>query len=252
MRVNTGNLKSLPSSWATLYRVAGTAAIVMAVLIPVQSFLFIAYPPPSTVVDYFALFQRSPFVGLLNLDLLLVLDNILMVLIYLGLYMALRRINPSLITIGLTLSLVGIAAYLASNTGFEMLSLSHRYAAATTEAQRASLLAAGQGMLAIYSGTGFAAYYVLNAVALLLFSWVMLRSSVFSKANAYLGLAAGFLMSIPSTAGLIGVLFAMLSLVPWFAWLMLFSRQIFRLAQADEFRARSMEAKPLGAAEMAP
>ena len=225
------NTETSISDWKSLYKVGGVAALIMLPIIPLQSFIFIAYPPPATVIDFFILFQKNWFVGLLDRDLLLIVDNVLLILIYLALYAALVQANKFLMTIGLAFSLIGIAAYFPSNTAFEMSSLSHQYAAATTEAQRATLLAAGQAMLAIYSGTAFNVYYVLNAIALLIFSAVMLRSSVFSKTTAYLGLAAGILMIIPSTAGMIGIYFSLLSLIPWFVWLILFARRLFQLAR---------------------
>lgn len=220
------------STWKPLFKIGGIAALIMLPIIPLESFIFIAFPPPSTVIDFFTLFQKNWFVGLLDRDLLLIVDNVLLILIYLALYAALVRANQSLMTIGLTLSLIGIASYFPSNTAFEMLSLSHQYAASTTEAQKTILLASGQSMLAIYQGTAFDVYYVLNAIALLIFSIVMLRSNIFSKANAYLGIAAGILMIIPSTAGTIGIYFSLFSLVPWFVWLILFARRLFQLARA--------------------
>jgi hypothetical protein len=49
-------------------------------------------------------------------------------------------------------------------TAFDVLSLSNQYAAAATDAQRSMFLAAGQAMLAIYQGSAFDVYYVLNCV----------------------------------------------------------------------------------------
>ena len=137
---------------------------------------------------FFTVFQNNWLLGLLNLDLLYIVTNVLMILIYLALYAALKRTSESSIAIALTLGLVGIAAYFASNTAFEMLSLSNQYAAATTEAQSTMFLGSGQAMLEIYKGTAFAVYYVLNAAALLIFAAVMLRSNIFSKVTAYIGI----------------------------------------------------------------
>jgi hypothetical protein len=109
----------------------------------------------------------------------------------------------------LAIGLVGIAAYFASNTAFE--------------------LAAGQAMLAIYQGSASNVYYVLNAIALLLISTVMLRSNIFSKVTAYWGILAGVLMLVPSTAGTIGIAFAFASLVPWAIFSVLIARRLFRL-----------------------
>lgn len=131
------------SRWKGLYKVGGVAALTMLVLIPIQIIIFIAWPPPGTVEGYFTLFQDNWLLGLLNLDLLYMLTNALVVLIYLALYAALRRTSESSMAIALVVGLVGIAAYFASNTAFEMLSLSNQYAAATTDAQRTIFMAAG-------------------------------------------------------------------------------------------------------------
>lgn len=219
------------SGWKLLYRVGGAAALTIVGIMIVQIIVFIASPPPSAVLGYFTLFHRNGLLGLLSLDLLYVVDNALVVLLYLALYAALRRASPSLMAIALAFGLVGIAAYFASNTAFEMLSLSNQYAAATTDAQRSLLQAAGQAMLATFQGTAFDVYYILGAVATLIISLVMLRSGIFGKATAYAGIAAGVLMVIPSTAGTIGLYFAFASLVPTAIWLVLIARRLFRLAQ---------------------
>jgi len=76
-----------------------------------------------------------------------------------------------------------------------MLSLSNQYATATTEAQRAMFLAAGQAVLAIhqnagYAGSGIYLSFLLVSAASLIISVVMLRSSIFSQGTAYMGILA--------------------------------------------------------------
>jgi len=204
--------------------------VVMVAIIPIQILVYTIYPPPDTVLGFFTLFQKSWLLGLLSMDLLYILNNMLLGLIYLALYLALKRHGESLMTIALMLGLLGIAAYFPSNTAFEMLSLSNQYAAAATETQRALFLSAGEAMLAIYIGTAFNVYYVLNAAALLIFAVMMLRSDVFSKATGYAGLIAGILMIIPSTAGTLGLIFALASLVPWTVFSVLIARRFFALS----------------------
>jgi hypothetical protein len=207
------------------------AALTIVGIMVIQIIVFIASPPPSTVLGYFTLFHKNGLLGLLSLDLLYVVDNALVVVLYLALYAALRRASLSFMAIALALGLVGIAAYFASNTAFKMLSLSSQYAAATTDAQRSLFQASGQAMLAIYQGTAFDVYYLLGAAATLTISVVMLRGNIFGKTTAYAGMAAGVLMLIPSTAGTIGLYFAFGSLVPTAIWLILIARRLFRLAQ---------------------
>jgi Domain of unknown function (DUF4386) len=226
------HIETTDSAWKPLYKVGGAAALILLGLIPIQIIIFIAHPPPSTVIGYFTLFQNNWLLGLLNLDLLYMLTMVLTVLIYLALYAALRRASPSFMAIALTLGLVGIAVYFASNTAFEMLSLSSQYAAATTDAQRSTFLAAGQAMLALYQGTAFDVSYVLGGVTSLIIAVVMLRSNIFSKGTAYVGLLMSVMMVVPPTIGTIGLVFALISLLPLAIWFILIARRFFMLAQS--------------------
>lgn len=67
-------------------------------------------------------------------------------------------------------------------------------------------------------------------------SAVMLRSHMFSKVTGYAGLSAGILMSVPSTAGMIGVIFSLLSLVPLAVWLALIARRLLRSGTVERDR----------------
>jgi len=217
------------SRWKNLYRVGGTAALTVVGIMVVQIIIFVLWPPPETVEGFFALMQAQPLLGLLSMDLLYILNNTLLVLIYLALFFALRRSSETAVLIAMLLGTLGVAAYYASNTGFEMLALSKQYAGADNEAQRTALLGAGQALLAIYKGTAFDTYYVLNAAALLIFAMVMLRSKVFSKATGWVGLVSGLLMTIPSTAGAVGLIFSLASLVPWAVFSVMIARRFFQM-----------------------
>src|SRR5574341_760444 len=222
------------SDWKSLYRVGGVAALLMFVLTLVQSFIFIAYPPPSTVIDYFTLFQKNKILGLLDLDLLLIVINILLILIYLALYAALSRFNKSYTAIALVIGLVGTTLFFASREAtFGMLSLSDQYTAATTDAQRAMFLAAGQALLTIYNGIVFDLSYILGGLVILIFSIVMLQSNIFDKAIAYVGIVMGILMLMPPTVGTIVLLLSLISLVPTLIWLIPIARRLFQLGRAS-------------------
>ena len=197
---------------------------------PVQVAIFIAWPPPVTVTGFFEVFLDNALRGLLNLDLLYIVSNVLLIPLYLALYVALQRGNKSLMTLALALGFVGLAAYFNTNPSFEMLALSGQYAAATSDATRATFLAAGEALLASYTGTAFNVYYVLDGIALLLIAAVMFRSTVFSQLTAWAGLAAGILMMVPSSAGMLGMIFAMASLIPWALFSALVARKLLQMA----------------------
>ena len=152
-------------------------------------------------------------------------------LVLLALYAALRRASPSFMAIALTSGLVGIAAYFASSTAFNMLSLSSQYAAATTEAQRSLVPGIWAGNACSLAGHCFDVGYVLLGVALLIIAVVMLRSTLFGEVTAYVGILLGVMSLLPPTAGTIGLLFALGSLVPLEIWLILIARRLFQLGQ---------------------
>jgi len=223
--------ESIESRWKGIFIAGGMAAFSMLLFIIIQIIVFVIWPPPTTVTDYFLLFQTNWFLGLLNLDLIYIVDSALLILIYLAVYLVLRRADESSMLIALILGLVGIAAYFASNTAFEMLSLSNQYAAAATEAQKTMFVTAGQVMLETYKGTAFDIYYVLNTIVLFLFSPVMLRSRLFTNATSYFRFLAGILMIVPSTAGTLGLYFSLASLIPWAIWLILVGQRLFQFGR---------------------
>lgn len=227
--IDESNVETADFAWKSLYRIGGTAALTMAVFIPIQIIIYVAWPPPTTVIGWFTLFQSNWLLALLDMDLLLIVDQVLVALVLLALYIALRRDSQSFMAIALVAGLVGIAAYFASTAAFEMLSLSAQYWAATTHAQRSMILAAGQAMLAIYQGTAFDVGYILEGFALLIVAVVMLRSTTFGKATAYVGILLGVMSLVPPTAGTIGLFFSLGSLVPLEIWDILVARRLFQL-----------------------
>jgi len=217
-----------------LYKIGGIMAIIIVILIPIQMFIFIAWPPPDNALDYFDLFHKNWLLGLLSLDLLYILNNILLIFVYLGLYATLRRVNQAYMLIALILGLIGIASYYASTVAFEMLSLSKQFSIAENEELKIQLLTAGKIMLENYKGTAFDVYYVLNAITLLIISKVMFQDKIFSKTTAIWGLVSGVFMLIPTTAGMLGLTFGIASLIPWIVFSILIAKRLLRLSKEKE------------------
>jgi uncharacterized protein DUF4386 len=233
------------SAWKPLYRVGGGAALLSVVCIVVAIVVFLAWPPPTSIESWFALFQRNAFLGLLDLDLLLVTSYVVLIPLYLALYVALRRASQSFMAIALAFNLVGAALILGVNPGAAMLTLSDHYATATTDAQRETFLAAGQALITNWSGTAFVVGYLLGGIGVLITAAVMLRSKVFSKFIAYTGLVMGALMLIPASAGTVGLLLSLVSLAPTVVWLILVARRLFHLAASSEMDGYALPAKAL-------
>src|SRR6185312_2247349 len=69
------------ANWRVLFHAAGIAALTVAALIPLQGLVYVLWPPPTTVMDYFTVFQISPVLGFLDLDVLLIVDQVLIVIV---------------------------------------------------------------------------------------------------------------------------------------------------------------------------
>ena len=222
------------AQWKVLFRVGGIAALLMALFIPIQLTVFILWPPPATVTGWFALFQNSRIIGLLDMDLLLIVDQVFMILIFLALYIALRRASPSAMAVAVVLGVGGAITYFASTSAFEMLSLSGKYAAAATDAERSVILAAGEVMLANWQGTAFNVSYVMAGVALLIIAIVMVRSKIFGKTAAYTAVILGVMALLPPTAGMVGMIFSLGSLLPLEIWAILVGLRFLRISGQQE------------------
>lgn len=230
--MNEARGQSAGAAWKSLYTIGGAAGAFMAVFIPTTVVVFVVSPPPQTVADHFALFQTSKLLGLLGMDLLYLLGNLLMIPSFLALYVALRRTSESLMAISLTLLLVGVVALVVARPAFEMMALSDGYAAASTDAERAVFMAAGEAMWALYRGTAFQVHYVFGGIGFVLLAIVMLRSEVFGKAAGYAGLAAQ-VVAFGYYLPVIGVALATLSALLYWVWYILVAIRLLQLGRGD-------------------
>jgi hypothetical protein len=228
-----GDAETEDSAWKGLYLIGGVGGLIAGALTLIDFLVFVVWSQPSLTdaQGWFTLFQQNWLIGLLDLDLLGIIAYLLLLPTILSLYFSLRRTSQSWMIIGTVLTFVGIVVYFASNTAFSLLALSTQYAAATTDTQRSMFLAAGQALLAVWSQIAFTESFILVSAALLVISGVMLRSNVFGRKTAYVGVFAnlaglgGYLqwvfLKIP-------LLFA-LNAVVLGIWFILIGRRLYQL-----------------------
>ena len=84
-------------------------------------------------------------------------------------------------------------AFIVARPALEMLYLCNHFAAATTDAQRTMILAAGEAMLATFHGTAFNVGTNLFSIHYLMVSIVMLQSNIFGRVTTYTGVVAAIL-----------------------------------------------------------
>lgn len=219
--------------WRGLYRVGVAGAIVTVASIVAGIVTYLLWPPPTTasVADWFAIFQNNWLVGMIDLDLVLLISYVAQIPVLLALYVALHRTSESLMLLALAFGMVAIATYFAASRVFELAALSSQYAMAS-DAQKASLTAAGQSMLTTYlgafappapianlsyQGTAFNISFVLWSVTGVMVAFAMLRSTAFGKAAGYAGIA-GNVAACGLFVPVIGVYLSLLSLPLLLVW----------------------------------
>lgn len=229
----------------TLYKLGGAAALLIvltALLEIILTFLPGGYASADTVSDWFTLFQNNWFLGLRNLGLLNIVMTMLGIPMFFALYTVHQKVEQPFATLALIISLLGVAVFYATNRALPMLGLSHHYAVATTDAQRALFSAAGQAMLSVGEShtPGTFIGFFLSEVAGILMSIVMLRSKIFNTPNAYCGiLGFGLLLVfevcssfVPAFSDVV-LLFAMGGGLSSMAWYILIAQRLFQLGRAS-------------------
>lgn len=225
-----------PERWTGLYRAGGVSALLIAGLLVAEVGVYAAFPRPATALEHFAQFDANPLAGLLTLDLLGLVAYLLFVPTTLALYVVLHARGEATMATATALFMLGVADFLATNTLFPVLELSGRYADASTDADRAAVLAAGEAMFVLFNENAFLLSYVIVSASWALIGAVMLRSPDFRRATGSVGILAG-------GAGIVAVVLehAGADLVPvaipvyfaailfLFAWVILVGRRLLRL-----------------------
>lgn len=229
-RAHELDAETTDSHWSPLYKIGGAAALFGVAIIPIQLVVFIAWGQPDTALGWFTLFQDNKLAGLLAFEFLFVVNAAVGIATILALYVVLRRANQSLMAIALALGLVEAVTLILARPVFEMLYLSERYAAATTDAQRSLFLAAGETVWATFEGTAFHVSYNIFSIYVLIVAVVMLRGNVFGRTTAYTGIAAAVLnwgLYVPG----VGTFLSILSVFPLAIWNVLIARRLLQLGR---------------------
>ena len=226
---------------AGLCRIGGIAAMLLLIysLAMMVQMVFLG-GQPATATQAFDLLQHHRAVGLLRLDLPTVAALPLYYLLFLGLFAALRKSDRANAFLSTALAFAGVTLVLATPTALSMVQLSDKFAAATSDAVRNQLLAAGEAIMAadIWHSTGAILGGVLLQCGAVLISVVMLRGAVFSKVTAWLGI----IMHGLDLAHIVGGLFLPVSGVILLAiagplypfWFFLVGLRLLRLASSND------------------
>jgi hypothetical protein len=233
--------RSTDAKWRPLYQAGAVAPLVALAFYLIEfSLLIVGEPYPADIEGWYALVQQSKLLALLYLNALDIISFTLLGIMFLALYVALRRVDPSWTLIALYLALLGAAVFVVPRAlHLSLLPLSDLHAAATAETQRTLYLAAGEALSQVSSATPQTFGFLLMAAAGMVMSFVVLRRELpgrpFGKVAAYIGIVgfvaalANFLSRLlaPDVAAVLMPVNGLL----WFAWWILVSVGLFRLAR---------------------
>lgn len=229
------NTKTYDPRWKDLYKLAGVAAVVSILVIFlgfITYFIWPYSPGIKSTESILLLLKSDPFGGLVSLDLFLFVGNLFSILLFLALYVSLKQTNESYALIALAFGLIGVVLLIPSRPIFELFALSGQYTAASTDAARSQTLAAATALLVLFDGTGWFMNTLLGAISLLISSILMLRSQVYSKVTAYVGIitngmVCGFFIPV------VGKLLLFLCLIGYVIWYIQLAKRFFQIAKID-------------------
>jgi hypothetical protein len=214
-----------------IYRIGGIASLLIAagVLLAIVAYFIWPYKGNFTSMEtIFATLQSDRLGGLISLDISMLLIAPLNILMFLGIYAALKRVNESWALIALMLALMAVVLVILCRPLVELTSLSDKYAVATNPDEKLRYLAAGEVLRSSLDGTAWMMQTIFFMVAGLINCLLMLRTPLFGKATAWLGIvisAVGLGFFLPS----IGLLFLFLNTIGSVPWCFLLARDFFKI-----------------------
>jgi len=232
--------------WQSIYRIGGVFTIIALIGIVLDVIVGSATGGnlsalPQTAIDRFAQFQETPLLGLYNLDLLNIANQMLLIPAYFALYAVHRKGNDAYALLALIIFLMGTTIFVTTNTALPMLELSNKYAVATTESQKTLLAAAGEAMLArgAHGSLGVFISFLLPNVAGLVMSLAMLTAKVFNKITSYMGIAGSalillYIVLVTFAPGIkdMATAFAMPGGLLLMTWMIMFTIRLFQLGRS--------------------
>lgn len=221
-----------------LYRIGGISALLQLAAVLASIVIMVALGPrPTSAAEFFAIQQANPLAALLRGDFVLMF---FLLGAYLGTFPALwwnlRHVSPIAATFATLFTGIAVALSFSGESTFALYHLGNLYQAATNDAARAQLLAAGEAVLAAgwWNSSGSYMTGILLQGGGVIISLVMLRSRDFSKVTAVSGLLGNALDLIQHLlhpfAPSIAVPIQMFMGIFYFVWFPMLARDFFKLA----------------------
>ena len=229
------------SHWQSLYKLGGWAAVIFVLYSLATMVIMVALgTPPTSAVEIFQMLEQNKLVGLLRLDILTLFIVPLYYVIFLSIFVALKKTELSFTTLGTLIAFAGVTLFLATPSVFSWLALSDKFSAAKTIMEQEQLTAAGEAILAsdMWHGSGAIIGGLLMLIGALTVSIFMIKSGNFGKGTAYVGILTHGLdllhAIISFFAPQIGVILMAIAGPLYLIWFPLLARDFFRMGRSEK------------------
>lgn len=237
----------MEDQWRFVYLLGGAATILVLISILVDVVIGNISGGnitllPVTAAERYGQLRQSPLIGLYNLDLLNLINQIILIFGYFAVAGALRKTNLPLALLGLIFYLVATSVFITNSPALPMLDLSNKYAL-STDSLKNLYSAAGEAILARgeHGSPGFLPGFFLPNIGSLILSAAMLDGKVFSSKVAWIGIAGSvLLMAYTLLVTFVPVVkemataFSMPGGLLMMAWMILYTIRLLKLAKKSD------------------
>lgn len=218
----------------SIFKYGSIAAILSAVSILFAIIAYFIWPykgNTSSIEDILTVLQTDRIGGLIALDVSMLIIGPVTMLMFVALYIALRRVNEPVALVALIMNMMAIVLVIVCRPLVELTMLSDQFALATDSVEKSRILAAGELLRLQLDGTAWATQTAFLMIAGLINNTLMLRTIYFKKRTAWTGIVISAI-GLPFFLPEVGMVFLFLNTIGSIPWLIFVAGDLFRISRA--------------------
>lgn len=218
----------------TIFKLGSIAAILSAVSIAFAIVAYFIWPykgNTSSIEDILTVLQTDRIGGLIALDVSMLIIGPITILMFLALFIVLRRVDEPIALLALIMNMMAIALVIVCRPLVELVMLSDQFSLATDSIEKSRILAAGEPLRLQLDGTAWAIQTAFLMIAGLINNTLMLRTTNFKKRTAWTGIVISAI-GLPFFLPEIGLIFLFLNTIGSIPWCIFVASDLFKISRA--------------------
>lgn len=232
--INEKEYPGLDFSGKSIFKFGSIAALLSAVSIAFAIVAYFIWPykgNTSSIEEILNVLQTDRIGGLIALDVSMLIIGPLTMLMFVALYIVLRRVNEPIALIALIMNMMAIVLVIVCRPLVELVMLSEQFALATDSVEKSRILAAGELLRLQLDGTAWAIQTAFLMIAGLINNTLMLRTKYFKKRTAWTGIVISAI-GLPFFLPEIGLIFLFLNTLGSIPWCIFVAADLFKISRA--------------------